>query len=43
MKKKAASNAVGFAVIADETADISGTEQLSLGVQSVDTSSEKDS
>ena len=38
---KAANNAVGFPVIADETADIPETEQLSLGVQFVDTSGEK--
>lgn len=38
---KAANNAVGFSIIADETADISGTEQLSLGVRFVDTSSEQ--
>ncbi|XP_077287771.1 zinc finger MYM-type protein 1-like [Arctopsyche grandis] len=38
---KAANNAVGLSIIADETADILGTEQLSLGVRFVDTSSEK--
>ncbi|XP_047141462.1 zinc finger MYM-type protein 1-like [Hydra vulgaris] len=38
---KAANNAVGFSIIVDETADISGTEQLSLGVRFVDTFSEK--
>ena len=38
---KAANNVVGFSVIADEIADISGTEQLSLEVQFFDTSREK--
>ena len=38
---KAANNAIGFSVIADETADISGTEQLSLGLRFFDTLSEK--
>ena len=37
---KAANNAVGFSLIADETADISGTEQLSLRMRFVVTSRE---
>ena len=32
---KAANESNGFSIIADETADISGTEQLSIGVQFV--------
>jgi len=32
----AANSAVGFSILADQTADISGTEQLSLGVRFVD-------
>ena len=38
---KAANNAVGFSEIVDEKADISGTEELSLGMRFVNTSSEK--
>ena len=38
---KAANIAVGFSVVADKTADISGTEQLSMRMRFVDTSSEK--
>ena len=32
---KAANESNGFSIIADETADISGTEQLSIGVRFV--------
>ena len=33
---QAANNAVGFSILADETADIAGIEQLSLGIRFVD-------
>ena len=32
----AVKNSIGFSIIADETADISGTEQLSIGIRFVD-------
>ena len=31
-----ANNSVGFSILADETADISGTEQLAIGVRFLD-------
>lgn len=37
----AANNSIGFSILADETADISGTEQLSIGVHFVDLECEK--
>lgn len=37
----AANNSIGFSILADETADISGTEQLSIGVRFVDLECEK--
>ena len=36
-----ANNAIGFSILADESSDISGTEQLSIGVRFVDLSSQK--
>ena len=37
----AANASCGFSILADETADISGEEQLSLGVHFVDTTNDK--
>ena len=37
----AANASVGFSILADETADISGEEQLSLGVRFVETTNKK--
>ena len=37
----AVNNSIGFSVLADETADISGTEQLSIGIRFVDPTKEQ--